>query len=119
MKNFTTLIAAATFAALGVSIAQADTTFGPRSVTVRFADLDMTNSQGAAVLFRRIKGAAESVCRDLESGRDLGLIHRHANCVNLALGNAIVKIDRPAVTAYAAAHGVSTDNPTIKIADNK
>ena len=75
----------------------------PRSVTVRFADLDTTNAQGAAVLYRRIQSAAESVCRDLEPGRELAWRRVYTNCIQTAIGNAVVKVDRPAVTTYAAA----------------
>ncbi len=105
MKNLTALIAVTTFAVCNFTIAQADTGFEPRSATVRFADLDTTTTPGAAALYKRLKSAAESVCKDLEPGVWLTLKEPYTSCVHLALGNAIVKIDRPAVTAYAAAHG--------------
>ena len=119
MKNLTTLVAVATFGVCNFTIAQADTAFEPRSATVRFADLDTTTAQGAAALYKRIKSAAESVCKDLEPGRQLLLMQRYASCIHLALGNAIVKIDRPAVTAYAAAHGFAPGEAAMRIASNK
>ncbi len=119
MKNLTTLAAVATLSVCSFTIAHADTGFEPRSATVRFADLDTTTAQGAAVLYKRIKSAAESVCKDLEPGRQLALKERYASCIHLALGNAIVKIDRPAVTAYAAARGFSPGEASMKIASNK
>ncbi len=119
MKNLTALVAVATFAVCNFTIARADTASEPRSATVRFADLDTTTAPGAAALYQRIKSAAESVCKDLEPGRQLALMERYASCVHLALGNAIVKIDRPAVTAYAAARGSFPGNASIKIASNK
>jgi UrcA family protein len=118
MKNLPTLVAVATFAASIFTIAQADTTSVPRSETVRFADLDTTNIHGAAVLYQRIKNAAESACRDLKPGRSLALMRPYANCVHVALSNAVADINRPAVTAYAAAHGVLPSDATIKIARN-
>lgn len=63
--------------------------------------------------------AAASVCRDLEPGRQVALMEPYANCVRQAIGNAVVKIDRPTVTAYAAARGVLAGDTTIKIARNK
>jgi UrcA family protein len=39
------------------------TTNGP-SVTVRYADLDLSRVAGAQTLYKRIKGAARSVCGD-------------------------------------------------------
>jgi len=68
MKNLTALIAVTTFAVCNSTIAHADAAFEPRSVTVRFADLDTTTAPGAAALYSRLKSAAESVCQDLEPG---------------------------------------------------
>ena len=119
MKNLTTLVAVATFATSIFTIARADTTSDPRSETVQFADLDTSNVPGAAVLYQRIKHAAENVCRDRAPGRVLALQRLYANCVHVALTNAVAEINRPAVTAYAAARGVLPRDATITIARNK
>jgi UrcA family protein len=119
MKNSIILVAVAASVVCSVTMARADASFEPRSVTVRFADLDTTNTQGAAMLYRRLKGAAASVCRDLEPGKQLVRAAVYKNCMHTALSNAIVKLDRPAVTAYAAAHGVPTGDSSIWIAINK
>jgi UrcA family protein len=39
----------------------AETTEGARSLSVRFADLDLSKTEGAAALFRRLKRAARKV----------------------------------------------------------
>jgi UrcA family protein len=119
MKKLTILVAVATFTVCSFTIARAGTAFEPRTMTVRFADLDTTNAEGAAVLYRRLKFAADVVCQDLDSGRDLFLVRQHADCVRLALSNAIAKVDRPAVTAYAAGRGVVPATVSVKIASNK
>jgi UrcA family protein len=119
MKSLTILVAAAAFATCSVTLAKADSTFEARSEIVQFADLDTANTQGAAVLLRRLKSAAESVCRDLEPGRQLARVRAYSSCVHTALSNAIVKVDRPVLTAYAAAHGTPTADSTIRIAGNK
>jgi UrcA family protein len=113
------ILAAVAFITCGVNIAQADSAFEPRSVTVRFGDIDTTNPQGAAALYRRLKSAAASVCQDLEPGKELVRVPLYINCIQTALSTAIVKVDRPALTAYAAAHGVPTGDSAIRIADNK
>jgi UrcA family protein len=113
------ILAAVAFITCGVTIAQADSAFEPRSVTVRFADIDTTNPQGAAALYRRLKSAAASVCQDLEPGRELARVQGYINCVQTALSNAIVKVDRPALSLYAAAHGLPTGDSATRIADNK
>jgi UrcA family protein len=113
------ILAAVAFVTCGVTIAQADSAFEPRSVTVRFADIDTTNPQGAAALYRRLKSAAASVCRDLEPGKELARAHVYNNCIQTALSTAIVKVNRPALAVYAAAHGVPTGDSAIKVANNK
>jgi UrcA family protein len=119
MKNLTILAAAAALVASSISIAKADSPFEPRSVTVKFADLDTTNAEGAATLYRRLKSAAASVCRGLEPDKQLSRVWGYNECLHTAMSNAIVKINRPAVAEYAAAHGVPMSNPTVRIANNK
>jgi UrcA family protein len=116
MKKLTTFIAVASVAVSICTIARADSAPEFRSETVKYADLNTANIQGAAVLYQRLKNAAKIVCRDLEPGRSLGLMRPYDDCVHSALGNAVAKVDRPAVTAYAAARGIVADSTTIKIA---
>lgn len=119
MKSQTILVAVAAILAGTVTVARADAAFEPRSVTVRFADLDTTSAQGAAVLYRRLKSAAENVCHDLQPGRQLARMRPYADCTHQALSGAIVKLALPAVTAYAESRGVPSGESTIRIAANK
>ena len=119
MKKSINIVAIAAFITCSVGLAKADPAFEPRSVTVKFADLDTANSAGAAMLYRRIKTAAASVCRDLEPGKQLARVWAYTDCVHTAMSNAIVKVNRPAVTAYAAAHGMPMGDSSIRIANNK
>ena len=118
MKTLTTLIAVATIAASGITIANAESNLETRSVTVRFTDLDTNNVYGAAALYQRIARAAATVCRDLEPGRQLAMIQPYSKCLHKAIDDAVAKVARPAVTAYAAAHGVRSSDAAIKIARN-
>jgi UrcA family protein len=86
------------------------------SVVVRFADLDLTHSDGVAVLYRRLKSAADTVCAAPNS-RDLGRQMRYKACWQSALGAAVSKVDRPALTAYYRAQ-FKGRNATIEIAQN-
>lgn len=119
MKNSIILVAVAAFVTCGVTIAKADSAFEPLSVTVQFADLDTANTQGAAVLYRRLKSAAATVCQGPVSNKELAQVSLYTGCVRTALSAAIAKVNRPALTAFAAAHGVPTGESTIRIADNK
>ena len=84
------------------------------SMVVNFADLDLSRSEGAAVLYQRLKGAADIVCAPLDD-RDP---ERHLGfraCVQQAISTAVAKVDRPALTAYYEAK-TSRRNATIRIA---
>jgi UrcA family protein len=72
---------------------------------VNFDDLDLSTAAGNERLYRRIRTAAESVCRTSE-GRRLADIARHKSCMEDAVADAVAKIDKPTLTAsYRAHHG--------------
>ena len=98
MYRLTTTI---TMLGLGLlsQLAHADAPQDVHLFNVHFADLDLTRSEGAAVLYQRLAGAAKTVCTSLE-GRDLASQMRFKSCVDTAIGSAIAKVDRPVLTAY-------------------
>ena len=113
MKSLTTLAA---IAACGLCTSVwADTILEPRSVTVHFEDLDTNNAHGAAVLYRRIKAAAEDVCGNLTSTRSLTLLARYSSCVEGAISGAVAKVNRPLLTDYAVARGAAPVGAPIKM----
>jgi UrcA family protein len=63
----------------GYQLANADAP----SVIVHFADLDLTHSDGVAVLYQRLKRAARTVCA-FQDGRDLRSQTRFRMCVGKA-----------------------------------
>jgi UrcA family protein len=68
------------------------------SVTVIFADLDISSPDGAAKLYSRIQGAANSVC----TAYDRSGFAMQANfkaCVSDAVGRAVAKVSSPALNA--------------------
>jgi UrcA family protein len=119
MKNLTPFVAIALIATSSFNIARADTPSEARSQTVRFADLDINNSPGAEILYRRLKSASENVCRELDPGRSLALVAPHRACVHAALSKALADVGNPAVLAYAASHGAAAADVTIRIAQSK
>ena len=114
MKNLT-ILAATTIAAFGVCTSVwADTILEPRSVTVHFEDLDINNTPGVAILYKRIGAAAEVVCNDVGSSRSLAFLWRYKSCVHSAISVAVARINRAAVTEYAAARGIVPSYMPIK-----
>ncbi len=109
MNTLTRLVLGANLALCPIALcyanAHVDAASGARMETVRYDDLDITQSSGAATLYRRLKGAARNVCRDFAPGRQLERVPAYQKCVRTALANAIVAVDRPVVTRYAREHG--------------
>jgi len=101
---------------LGYQLANAAPSDDVASAIVHFADLDLSHSQGVAVLYRRLKGAAESVCAP-EIGRDLRSQTRYKICWQSALGTAVARVDRPTLAAYYRAQ-FQGRNATFQIAQN-
>lgn len=70
-----------------------------RSLTVSFADLDLTNRQGTVTLYTRIRNAARTVCGPV----DIGLADDQAEwarCVDDAIANAVAKVGDANLTDY-------------------
>jgi UrcA family protein len=68
-----------------------------RSMTVRYADVNLTTVVGATALYQRIEGAARLVCG--ESGRSL-LEQRAAKvCYRNAVAEAVAAVNNPTLTA--------------------
>lgn len=86
-------------------------------VEVHYSDLDLTRSEGAAVLYERLHAAAKGVCASLDA-RDLASQMRFKDCVQTAIGSAVAKVDRPVLTAYHNAR-MNSRNATIQIAKNQ
>jgi UrcA family protein len=93
------LIATAIFGALvsGFAGVAAAADSGARSMTVKYGDLDLSNSQGAATLYHRIVQAARAVCDPSDSSRwALAAMH---SCINQAVADAVTKVGQPQLIA--------------------
>ncbi len=67
---------------------------------VRFADLDITRSAGAATLYARITVAARAVCEPSLSIRELGFSSQTQECQEQAIEHAVTDVNTPALTSY-------------------
>ena len=86
-------------------------------IDVHFADLDLTRSEAVVVLYQRLQAAAKTVCASLDA-RDLASQMSFKGCVETAIGSAVAKVDRPALTAYHKAR-TNGRNAAIQIAKNQ
>jgi UrcA family protein len=67
------------------------------SKTVRYSDLDLTKSDGAKVLYSRIRAAAEDVCGQ-STGTDPILRLAITGCIHQAVDKAVMDVNAPMLT---------------------
>jgi UrcA family protein len=80
---------------LGITPAWSNTPDAP-SVTVRYADLDLSSPAGANALYQRIEAAAKQVCR---AGTDPIEQISQRGCYRRAVGDAVRKVNSPLLIA--------------------
>ena len=87
----------------------ASTATNVEQITVHFGDLNIDQTTGAVVLYRRIRHAAERVCgeREVPGSRVVSLDWRR--CVADSIDRAVASLDRPALTAYHRVHAAPSD----------
>jgi UrcA family protein len=93
------LICVATICA-GLAVNQASAASSddaPRSVVVRYSDLNLERPQDAQTLYARIRMAARVACGDVETA-DLARFARFHNCINEAVTNAVSSLNMQRVT---------------------
>jgi UrcA family protein len=64
---------------------------------VNYGDLNVNSAAGAAVLYQRIRGAADQVCPSV-GVRDLGLEAAAKVCKTRAIGDAVAAVHSPELT---------------------
>ncbi len=93
--------AAATLLALTAGARAADVA----QVHVKYADLNISSPAGAAVLYRRIRVAADQVCGEY-GGRGLARIARAQACADKAIADAVASVGNDTLNSvYAAKTG--------------
>jgi UrcA family protein len=71
----------------------------PPSVTLRYRGADLVTPQGVASLYRRIRGAAATVCRRFD-GAPLEEKQRWDLCFNHAVAQAVLNVRNDNLSAY-------------------
>ena len=116
MNTFTRLASAAV---LGLALNAAYGEEAPKTVTVQFADLDLSMDAGLAMLFDRMKGAATRVCSGHRGGTTLRDKQQYAACVDFALSNAVARVDRPELTDYVTSLHSAQKKAPAKVASRR
>ena len=95
------LLAIATLTGV-LSLAHADPAFDVDSRTVRYDDLNLATPTGVEALYRRIQNAARDVCGPSVVTGSHVVTESWKDCVNASVRQAILAINKPALTAYYA-----------------
>jgi UrcA family protein len=87
-----------------------------RHKTVSFRDLNVSNPEGAAVLYKRIKSAASEVCGTWDS-----LSQRPAvmTCIDEAVSRAVAQVNRPMLTSLHQAKTGKADKQVTTLAQTR
>jgi UrcA family protein len=91
-------------AALALSGAAAAGAPGVETRVVRFGDLNLDSRAGVAVLHKRLRNAAESVCGNLDS-RVLVLRDAYQQCVAEAVTQSVTSVGNPNLSNFHASKG--------------
>jgi UrcA family protein len=86
----------------------------PPSRTVSYTELDLARPAADEKLYQRIKAAAREVCRGLD-GRELGKIKPHQDCIDSAIGHAVLQVNHPKFTACYAEHNPGKSLPAVSV----
>jgi UrcA family protein len=104
------ILAATIFAALTCSIATvsfASESSDPLLAKVKYSDLNVSSTAGAATLYNRLRFAAARVCHPLNN-RDFASQKLLAACVHKAMSDAVNEVNQPALfTIYDAKTGTA------------
>jgi UrcA family protein len=95
------LVALAALACLGSAQVPAATPVETHSVVVRYGDLDITTSAGAAALYHRIQGAARVTCG--YEDHLLAALPYVNRCNSDAIAAAVASVNSPLLSAIHAA----------------
>jgi UrcA family protein len=100
--RFGAVSAAVYLSLLAIPSQAAEVASGVSQTTVTFADLNLGSPQGLAVLYSRLKNAAQAVCEDQIENRKIGPVLEARRCKKAALDSAVLKINSPALSQLHA-----------------
>jgi UrcA family protein len=96
MKNRTAILAfllTATMTTGAMASTVEMNSYGHKSVTIDYADLNITNEAGAKILSKRIEAAASKVCSIATGAAPIGVLREQRNCVNETIAATVKRLD--------------------------
>jgi UrcA family protein len=86
----------------GVTNAAEASDFAPKQA-VTYKDLNLHSNAGVKALYKRIEGAADQVCGNVDS-RDLRAVSAKKACVDHAISSAVAAVNSPMLTMVSLAN---------------
>jgi UrcA family protein len=111
INTSTRFTVAAICGSFALGLATAASANDTRSITVKFADLDVSTQQGADELYSRIAKAAKTVCTLVGSPSIFG--SRDDSCVNKAIADAVTKVNQKELYSVYNRHNTPPLTPTL------
>jgi UrcA family protein len=100
MRSKVGVLLMSSLAILASTHAIADTTVTVQSEVVRYDDLRLISAVGAAVLYGRLRAAAERTCGAPQNKKPIDQEVRFRACVDDAIAKAVVQVNEPLLTWY-------------------
>jgi UrcA family protein len=86
----------------GTALAQDPSDASARVMTVRYSDLNLATTAGAATLYGRIVGAAHYVCGEEGYPNGIDMQNYWNACFQTAVNGAVAKVHSPLLTQLAS-----------------
>ena len=119
-RSFRSVLATATLGAFACSLAAvciAAEPGDPPQITVKFADLQVSNPEGAAALYARIQRAARLVCQSTDPRNYSS--PTHDACLHDAIADAVAKVNCAALFNVYKAHNAQPMPIVLAAAQNR
>jgi UrcA family protein len=81
-------------------LAMADALVNVKTEVVRYDDVRLISTVGAAVLYARVRNAAERVCGGPVDTQQIALQKRYRTCVDEAVSKAVSEVNSPLLSQY-------------------
>ena len=111
-RNFLAAVAAVCLASVAVVAHADEAANGVPARTAHYSDLDINTPAGAAVLYARIRNAAQQVCGDVDS-KQLAVSAAVKACVNRAISTSVRTVNSPKLTSVYNSHVGVTQQITL------
>jgi UrcA family protein len=100
MRSKIGVLLMSSLAALASTHANADTSVTVQSEVVKYDDIRLISAVGAAVLYGRLRSAAERTCGSAQNKKPIDQEVRFRACVDGAVAKAVVDVNEPLLTWY-------------------